>query len=124
MRCQWILQCVVIVVNILYALYILYLEKVAIKILDKTKLDEKTRRLLSQEISSMEKLAHPVIIRIFEVLETLSHVYIVSEYATSGELFHKIINDGKLPESSAKKYYAQILSAVSHMVSYSFYILL
>ena len=64
----------------------------------------------------MEKLVHPVVVRIFEVLETLSQVYIVTEFATSGELFHKIISDGKFPESTAKVYYAQILSGVSHMV--------
>lgn len=92
------------------------LEKVAVKILDKTKLDEKTQRLLSREISSMEKLHHSNVIRIFEVLETLSHIYIVMEYAPAGELFHKILNDGKFSESLTRKYFAQILSAVSHMV--------
>jgi len=90
-------------------------EKVAVKILDKTKLDEKTQRLLSREILSMEKLHHPNIIRIFEVLETYSKIYMIVEYASSGELFHKILNEGKFSEAVAKTYFAQIITAISHM---------
>ncbi|EDO46937.1 predicted protein [Nematostella vectensis] len=90
-------------------------EKVAIKILDKTKLDQKTQRLLSREISSMENLHHPNIIRLYEVIETLSKLHIVMEYACGGELFAKISNEGKLPERIAKKLYGQVLSAVEHM---------
>lgn len=96
-------------------------EKVAIKILDKTKLDQKTQRLLSREISVMERLHHPNIIRIYEVIETLPKVHIVMEYAGGGELFTKISNEGKLPEKTAKKIFSQIQSAVEHMVSLSRY---
>ena len=92
-------------------------EKVAVKILDKTKLDQKTQRLLSREISSMEKLHHPNVIRLYEVVETLAKLYMVMEFAGGGELFTKISNEGKLPEAEARPLFAQILAAVKHMVS-------
>ncbi len=57
----------------------IYVEKVAIKMLDKLKLDNKTQRLLSREISIMEHLNHPNIVRIYEVVETISKLNIVLE---------------------------------------------
>ncbi|KAM6943861.1 serine/threonine-protein kinase NIM1 [Lycodopsis pacificus] len=90
-------------------------DKVAIKILDKTKLDQKTQRLLSREISSMEKLHHPNIIRLYEVVETLTRLHLVLEYAGGGELYTKISTEGKLSDTNSKIVFAQILSAVKHM---------
>lgn len=95
-------------------------DKVAIKILDKTKLDPKTQRLLSREISSMERLHHPNVIRLYEVVETLTRLHLVMEYAGGGELYTKISSEGKLSDIDSKIVFSQVLSAVRHMVSVSY----
>ncbi|UXI17795.1 G protein pathway suppressor 1 [Sarcoptes scabiei] len=90
-------------------------EKVAIKILDKSRLDLKTRKMLSREIRTMECLHHPNLIRIFEVIESLSKHFIVMELAPDGELFQVISNHGRFFENEAKFFFTQILSAIDHM---------
>ena len=65
----------------------------------------------------MERLQHPNLIRMFEVLETVDRLFMVMEYASCGELFHKIVNNGKFSENASKMYFSQLVSAVSHMVS-------
>ena len=96
---------------------VIVLEKVAIKILDKTKLDERTQRLLLREITSMERLHHPNIIRLYEVIETPNEIYIVAEYAPGGELYTRINKQGRFMEDEAKAIFAQIIAAVDHMVN-------
>lgn len=86
--------------------------------MDKNKLDEKTQKMLSREISCMERLQHPNLVRMFEVLETADRLFMIMEYASCGELFHKIVNTGKFSESLSKSYFSQLLSAVAHMVSF------
>lgn len=87
------------------------------KIVDKGMLDDKMMRMLNQEISTMESIHHPNLIRLYEVVETYSKLYLVMEYASGGELYNKVTTLGKLDEVVARNLFAQICSAVSHMVS-------
>lgn len=73
--------------------------------------------MLAREIRTMETLHHPNLIRIFEVIETLSKHFIVMELAPGGELFQVISNQGRFSEMEAKFYFSQILSAIDHMVN-------
>lgn len=91
------------------------IDKVAVKILDKTKLDDKTQRLLLREITSMEKLHHPNIIRLYEVIHRPTRLYICMEWAPEGELYTRIVDQGKMNEVESRYIFSQIISAVNHM---------
>ena len=95
---------------------LLLVEKVAIKIIDKTKLDEHARRLLSREITCMERLDHSNVIRLFEVIDTFPRLHIVMECASEGDLHVKVVNDGPFNESNGRSIFIQVVSAINHMV--------
>lgn len=95
--------------------HLLTKEKVAVKIIDKTKLDAKTRKMLNREIRTMDMLSHPALIRLYEVAETVSGIFLFMEYAPGGELYAKLSEDGCYNEDQARPIFAQIASAVSYM---------
>ncbi|CAN1143601.1 SNF1-related protein kinase catalytic subunit alpha KIN10 [Linum perenne] len=89
--------------------------KVAIKILNRRKIknmemEEKVRR----EIKILRLFMHPHIIRLYEVIETPTDIYVVMEYVKSGELFDYIVEKGRLQEDEARNFFQQIISGVEY----------
>ena len=89
--------------------------KVAIKILDKRKIkngdmQDKVRR----EINILGLCNHPHIIRLYEVIDTPSDIFMVMEYVSNGELFDYIVSRGRLPPNDARRFFQQILSGVEY----------
>jgi serine/threonine-protein kinase NIM1 len=65
----------------------------------------------------MQKLHHPNIIRLYEVIHTQERLFICMEYAPEGELYTKISSDGRINEAQGRAIFSQIISAVDHMHS-------
>ncbi|KAH6563154.1 hypothetical protein BASA50_005312 [Batrachochytrium salamandrivorans] len=90
-------------------------QKVAVKIIDKTKLpDEYSLKNIHREAQIMRMIDHPNVIQLFEVMETRKNLFLVMEYASGGELLDYIIANGKLKEEDAKTFVRQILSALDY----------
>ncbi|KAJ3273197.1 hypothetical protein HDV01_004699 [Terramyces sp. JEL0728] len=62
----------------------------------------------------MKLLHHPNVIKLYEVIETKSTVFLVMEYASGGELYDYLVVHGKMKEKEARAKFRQILSAVSY----------
>ncbi|KAI9175981.1 hypothetical protein H9P43_006345 [Blastocladiella emersonii ATCC 22665] len=89
-------------------------QEVAIKIIDKTQLDDKKLQKLYREVRIMKLLHHPNIVRLYEVIETKSTVFLVMEYSNGGELYDYLVVHGRMKEKEARAKFRQILSAVSY----------
>ncbi|XP_069470593.1 serine/threonine-protein kinase SIK3 isoform X2 [Ambystoma mexicanum] len=86
--------------------------KVAIKIIDKTQLDEENLKKIFREVQIMKTLCHPHIIRLHQVMETERMIYLVTEYASGGEIFDHLVAHGRMAEKEARRKFKQIVAAV------------
>ncbi|XP_028342626.1 serine/threonine-protein kinase SIK1 isoform X2 [Physeter macrocephalus] len=93
--------------------------QVAIKIIDKTRLDSSNLEKIYREVQIMKLLNHPHIIKLYQVMETKDMLYIVTEFAKNGEMFDYLTSTGHLSESEARKKFWQILSAVEYCHSHN-----
>ncbi|XP_047338597.1 serine/threonine-protein kinase SRK2E [Impatiens glandulifera] len=86
-------------------------ELVAVKYIERgEKIDENVQR----EIINHRSLRHPNIVRFKEVILTPTHLAIVMEYASGGELFERICNAGRFSEDEARFFFQQLISGVSY----------
>ncbi|XP_052434729.1 SNF-related serine/threonine-protein kinase [Carassius gibelio] len=90
-------------------------EKVAVKVIDKTKLDMVATGHLFQEVRCMKLVQHPNIVRLYEVIDTQTKLYLILELGDGGDMFDYIMkHEEGLNEELAKKYFAQIVHAISY----------
>jgi len=91
-------------------LHILTGKKVAMKCIDKAYIkEEKAQKKIIQEVKILRSLDNPQIIKILEVFENKKYVFIVTEFASSGDLLKYMRENGLLKEKMTKKIAVQIL---------------
>ena len=83
----------------------------AIKYIERgDKIDDNVKR----ELVNHRLLDHPNVIRFVEVLLTPTHLAIVMEYASGGELFERICGKGRFGEDEARYFFQQLISGLEY----------
>ena len=96
--------------------HILTGEKVAVKVLEKSKIkDKKDVERISREIKILKKLHHPNVVQIYEIIETERDLYLVMEFASGGELFELIVQNQRLKEKTASKHFQELVAGVHYI---------
>ena len=93
--------------------------QVAIKVFSKTALQlyHTELPLINNEIAVLKLLNHKNIIKLYEVFESSSHIYIITEHCPGKELFDLIISKKRLTEKEAKIIFHEVVSALVYMHS-------
>lgn len=91
-------------------------EEEAIKIILKKALKGNEQMILD-ELKLLEELHHPNIVGFRDWFESKDKFYIVTQLATGGELFDRIVEQGKFTEYDAANVVKQILEALKYLHS-------
>jgi 5'-AMP-activated protein kinase catalytic alpha subunit len=89
--------------------------KVAVKVIDKTKLsDANEASRIQREVRVLKRLNHAAIIRLFEVLEAGPRLFLVMEYAPAGSLLDYVRGRKRLGEGEAAYFLQQIVAGLQY----------
>jgi len=64
------------------------------------------------QINILKVCTQPHIIRLYEVIDTPTDIFLISEYVSGGELFDYIVSKGRLSADEARTFFHQIISGV------------
>jgi len=60
-------------------------------------------------------MRHPHLIQLYEIIETSKQLYLITEFASGGELFDHIVAKSRINEEEACKYFQQIISGIEYI---------
>lgn len=70
---------------------------------------------VAREIRILKVVRHPNLIQLYEIIETPQQLFLVTEYASGGELFNYIVANKRLKEKEACRLFQQVISGVEYM---------
>ncbi|CAK9045134.1 unnamed protein product [Durusdinium trenchii] len=93
--------------------HILTGERVAVKVLEKDRIQEVADiERVAREVQLLKLIRHPHVVQLFEIIETKGQLYLIMEYASGGELFDYIVQHQRVPEVDACCFFHQIIAGV------------
>ena len=96
------------------AQHVLSKQRVAVKVIDKSKLKKDEEAHMQHEIQVMKLLRHPHVIRLYQVCNTNSRIYLILELGDGGDLYERINKHGAFSEDKARHFFKQITEAVAY----------
>lgn len=88
---------------------------VAVKILDRSKMDEEHQKGLRHEVSILQALSHPNIVKALDFFEEPERFYVVMECINGGELFDRIVKKTCYTEKEARDLTSTLLKALKYL---------
>lgn len=93
-------------------------EKVAIKIIEKSKMNKYYSSIqIERELNVIGQMDHLNIIKIYKIVSDKKKYEIVMEYCEKGELYEYIVNKRKLEEDEAAYYFFQLINGLESIHS-------
>lgn len=90
----------------------------ALKVIDKSKTrGAKETRMIENEVNTMRQVKHPNCVRLYDVFDTKDELFLVMEMVKGGDLFDRIVEKQKYPESDAVRLVRNMATALHHLHS-------
>lgn len=89
---------------------------VAVKVVEKKRLDVDTAKLLQNELEVLQAVSeHPGIVTLLDSIETDTHMYFIMEYVDGGPLLDRIVSKGNFSENDARVILRAILQTLDYL---------
>ena len=100
------------------AFHLITEQTVAVKILDKEKIeDEIDIERIIRELEILKSIHHPNIAQMYETYSTIHNFYLMMEYVSGGDLFDYITSHNYLSEKKSCYFFRQIISVLEYLIT-------